>query len=37
MDVQRWFLTLGLALVAASSAGAQVLEGVVSVTQAHMS
>jgi hypothetical protein len=32
-----WTLVIGLSLVSASSAGAQVVGGVMSVTQSHMS
>jgi hypothetical protein len=37
MHHKLWGLALGVSLVAAAPAGAQVTEGVLSVTQSHMS
>jgi hypothetical protein len=37
MQRRLWWLALGLSLVAASGARAQVIGGVLSVTQSHMS
>jgi hypothetical protein len=37
MQRQLWWLALGLSLAAGSGASAQVIGGVLSVTQSHMS